>query len=84
MTIYPFKYLAINYLRENYYATVRFSADDEVFHGKIIGMSDHASFEGTTVTQLKKPFHEAVSDFVKYGLDYVLKELPESDRRVLC
>lgn len=49
---------------KNYYATVQFSAEDEVFHGKVMGINDLVSFEGTTVTQLKKAFHEAVDDYI--------------------
>ena len=50
---------------KNYYATVHFNADDEVFHGKIIGINDLVNFEGTTVSQLKKAFHEAVDDYLE-------------------
>ena len=50
---------------KNYYATVHFNADDEVFHGKIIGINDLVNFEGTTVAQLKKAFHEAVDDYLE-------------------
>src|SRR5688572_672243 len=49
---------------KTYYATVHFNAEDEVFHGKIIGINDLVSFEGTTVPQLKKAFHEAVDDYL--------------------
>ena len=49
---------------KTYYASVQFSAEDEVFHGKIIGINDLVSFEGTTVAELKKAFHEAVNDYL--------------------
>lgn len=49
---------------KTYYATVHFNAEDEVFHDKIIGINDLVSFEGTTVAQLKKAFHEAVKDYI--------------------
>ncbi len=49
---------------KNYYGTVNFSAEDEVFHGKIIGINDLVNFEGTTVVQLKKAFHKAVHDYL--------------------
>lgn len=50
---------------KNYFATVHFNADDEVFHGKIIGINDVVSFEGTTVKQLKAAFQEAVEDYLE-------------------
>lgn len=50
---------------KEYYATIHFSAEDEVFYGKIIGINDLVSFEGTTVAQLKKAFREAVDDYLE-------------------
>ena len=49
---------------KGYYAEVHFNADDEVFHGKIIGINDLINFEGTTVRELKKAFHGAVEDYL--------------------
>ncbi|NCU04867.1 MAG: type II toxin-antitoxin system HicB family antitoxin [Chitinophagaceae bacterium] len=49
---------------KTYLATVHFSAEDEVFFGEIIGINDLVSFEGTTVKELKKAFHEAVDDYI--------------------
>jgi predicted HicB family RNase H-like nuclease len=50
---------------KNYSAVVSFSAEDEIFHGKIISINDLVSFEGNTVKQLKAAFHEAVDDYLK-------------------
>lgn len=50
---------------KDYYATVHFSAEDEVFYGKIIGINDLVSFEGTTVKELKIAFEEAVEDYLE-------------------
>ena len=41
---------------------MQFSADDEVFHGKILGINDLVNFEGTTVKELRKAFAEAIED----------------------
>jgi predicted HicB family RNase H-like nuclease len=49
---------------KNYYAEVHFNSEDEVFHGKVIGINDLVNFEGTTVKELKKAFHEAVNDYL--------------------
>lgn len=49
---------------KNYYAEVHFSAEDEVFFGKVLGINDLVSFEGSTVTELKKEFQEAVEDYL--------------------
>jgi len=49
---------------KNYYASVHFSAGDEVFYGKILGINDLVSFEGSSVKELKKAFKEAVEDYL--------------------
>jgi predicted HicB family RNase H-like nuclease len=50
---------------KGYYATIHFSAEDEVFFGKILGIDDLVNFEGASVKELKKSFYEAVDDYLK-------------------
>lgn len=50
---------------KDYLASVQFNADDEVFHGKILGINDLVNFEGSTVKELKKAFAEAVEDYLE-------------------
>lgn len=50
---------------KGYYAEVHFNAEDEVFHGKVIAINDLVNFEGSTVKELKKAFHEAVDDYLE-------------------
>lgn len=50
---------------QNYYASVHFSAADEVFYGKILGINDLVSFEGASVKELKAAFEEAVEDYLE-------------------
>lgn len=50
---------------KKYYGSVQFSAEDEVFYGKIADINDLVTFEGTTVKQLKNAFHEAVDDYLE-------------------
>ena len=49
----------------DYLASVHFSAEDEVFFGKIIGINDSVTFEGSTVNELKKAFRAAVEDYLE-------------------
>lgn len=51
---------------KTYYAAVQFSAEDSVFHGKVIGINDLISFEGESVPELIEAFHEAVDDYLEY------------------
>lgn len=41
-------------------AKVEFSADDNVFWGRLIGIKDEVTFEGETVKDLKQAFRDAV------------------------
>jgi len=50
---------------KDYYASVHFSSEDEVFFGKILGINDLVNFEGASVKDLKKAFHEAVDDYLE-------------------
>jgi predicted HicB family RNase H-like nuclease len=50
---------------KNYLASIQFSANDDVFYGKILGINDLVSFEGTSVKELKKAFQEAVEDYLE-------------------
>jgi predicted HicB family RNase H-like nuclease len=50
---------------KGYTATVRFSDEDGVFHGKIHGINDLVTFEGSSVDELRKAFAEAVDDYLE-------------------
>jgi len=42
-------------------AKIEFSADDNVFFGRLLGIDDVVTFEAETVEALKGSFHEAVN-----------------------
>lgn len=50
---------------KDYIGSVHYSAEDEVFFGKIEGINDLISFEGHSVTELKAAFREAVEDYLE-------------------
>jgi predicted HicB family RNase H-like nuclease len=50
---------------KGYYASLHFSSEDEVFYGKLLGIDDLVNFEGASVKELKKAFHEAVEDYLE-------------------
>jgi predicted HicB family RNase H-like nuclease len=50
---------------KGYYANLHFSSEDEVFYGKLLGIDDLVNFEGASVKELKKAFHEAVEDYLE-------------------
>ena len=49
---------------KDFFGSVYFSAEDKVFHGKIEGVTDLVTFEGKSVDELVKAFHEAVDDYI--------------------
>jgi predicted HicB family RNase H-like nuclease len=50
---------------KGYIGSVRFSGEDEVFHGKLQGIRDLVTYEGSDVSSLKKNFTEAVDDYLE-------------------
>jgi predicted HicB family RNase H-like nuclease len=50
---------------KEYIGSVHFNADDEVFFGKIEGIDDLISFEGSSVKELKKAFEDSVKDYIE-------------------
>ena len=44
--------------------TVQYSAEDEIFFGKVLGIDDLVTFEGSSVRELKRAFKESVNDYV--------------------
>ena len=49
---------------KGFIGSVQFSAEDDIFWGKIIGIRDSVTFEGSTVAALKKDFKESVDDYI--------------------
>lgn len=54
---------------KEFIGTVHFSSEDEIFFGKIEGINDLVTFEGETVSKLKKAFKTAVEDYVELCKD---------------
>jgi predicted HicB family RNase H-like nuclease len=50
---------------KDYCAALNFSAEDETFFGKILGIDDLVIFEGSSVKELKKAFRESVEDYLE-------------------
>jgi len=50
---------------KDYLGSVHFSSEDGIFFGKIEGIDDLVTFEGTTVEEIKESFSEAVDDYIE-------------------
>ena len=49
-----------------YVGSARYSDEDEVFHGKLVGIRDLVTFEASDAAGLKKRFREAVGDYLNW------------------
>lgn len=49
---------------KNFVGSVHFSADDKLFFGKIEGIDDLITFDGSTVEEIIKSFHFALEDYL--------------------
>ena len=51
---------------KGYTAVVRYDERDHLFHGHLADTYDDVFFEGTSVEELERAFHEAVEDYLAY------------------
>jgi len=49
---------------KEFIGSVQFQGEDEIFFGRIEGVSDLVTFEGDSVKALKQAFEEAVDDYL--------------------
>ena len=49
----------------DYLGSVEYSSPDEIFYGRIIGISDRITYDGDSVKNLKSAFQEAVDDYIE-------------------
>lgn len=52
---------------KGYVGSVEFSEADGVFYGKVMGIRDLISYEGTTAKELVEDFHTSVEDYLLYA-----------------
>ena len=50
---------------KGYLGSAEFSAEDEVFQGKLVGIRDLVTYQTTTAAELKTSFHDAVEDYIR-------------------
>lgn len=50
----------------NYYGTVEFDLKERRIYGRILGLNDKISYEGTDLDSLERDFREAVNDYVNF------------------
>ncbi|MDQ3399199.1 MAG: type II toxin-antitoxin system HicB family antitoxin [Deinococcota bacterium] len=48
-----------------YLARIEFDPRDNIFWGKVLGITDSITFEGEAVATLEKDFHAAIDDYLE-------------------
>jgi predicted HicB family RNase H-like nuclease len=59
------------FVYKGFYGSVNYSAADEVFYGKLEGVTDLVTFEGKSVIALQSAFQESVDTYVNIAKDNV-------------
>jgi len=49
---------------KGYFGSVEFSDEDDILHGRIIGINDRITYEGDSVKSLRMDFISAVDDYL--------------------
>jgi predicted HicB family RNase H-like nuclease len=49
---------------KGYYGTVEYSLEDQVLHGKVVGINGLLSYEGETIKDLEDDFHGVVDEYL--------------------
>jgi len=51
---------------KGYIADVIYDDEAKVFHGEVLGLKDVITFQGTSVKDLEKAFHDSVDDYLDW------------------
>jgi predicted HicB family RNase H-like nuclease len=51
---------------KGYLGHVEFDADANLFHGEVVGMRDVVTFQGRSVSELRRAFEESVDDYLAF------------------
>lgn len=51
---------------KGYVGKIEFDDDANIFHGEVIDIRDVVTFQGKSVIELKKAFHESVDDYLEF------------------
>ena len=51
---------------KGYFGNVTFDAENDIFHGEVIGIRDVVTFQGRSVAELRKALRESVDDYLDF------------------
>ena len=50
---------------KGYHADIKYSDEDKLFVGEVIGLSDTLAFHGSSVSELEEMFHQSVDNYLE-------------------
>jgi predicted HicB family RNase H-like nuclease len=66
---------------KGYMGDVEYDAESHIFHGDVLNTRDVITFEGETVDEIEKAFHDSVNDYLDWcKKDGIEPEKPYSGR----
>ncbi len=54
---------------KGYLGNVEFDDDGNIFHGEVINLRDVITFQGASVSQLRKAFQDSVDDYLAFCIE---------------
>jgi len=51
---------------KGYIGIVEFDSDAKLFHGDIVNTRDVITFQGTTVEEIEREFHNSIDEYIKW------------------
>jgi predicted HicB family RNase H-like nuclease len=48
-----------------YHAQIEYDSEDEIFVGKVYGITDSLNFHGTSVGELEEMFHQSIDNYLQ-------------------
>ncbi|MGA2296582.1 MAG: type II toxin-antitoxin system HicB family antitoxin [FCB group bacterium] len=61
---------------KNYIAEIEYDEMNEIFHGEVINIRDVITFQGSSISELKKAFKDSIDDYIDFCL--ARKEKPDT------
>jgi predicted HicB family RNase H-like nuclease len=51
---------------KGYFGEITYDDEAKIFHGEVIGLKDIITFQGRSVNELKKAFHDSINDYLAW------------------
>ncbi|WP_314640394.1 type II toxin-antitoxin system HicB family antitoxin [Stomatobaculum longum] len=62
---------------KGYHAEIKYSDEDRLFVGQVVGVSDTLAFHGASVSELEQMFHQSIDNYL--GLCREFGKVPERE-----